>query len=132
MEQLRREVDRARRTHGNLVVAFVDVDGLKRVNDTEGHLAGDSLLVAVAGSLTRCLRSYDLIMRFGGDEFVCAMPDVDVSDVRQRFIEVSNVLAAGPTGASITVGFAELDADDLPESLIRRADADLLAHRDRA
>jgi predicted signal transduction protein with EAL and GGDEF domain len=57
-----------------LVVAFVDVDGLKRVNDTEGHLAGDALLIAVADSLRACLRSYDLVMRFGGDEFVCALP----------------------------------------------------------
>ena len=47
MKQLQREMDRARRTHAELVVTFVDVDGLKKVNDTEGHLAGDSLLLAV-------------------------------------------------------------------------------------
>jgi diguanylate cyclase (GGDEF)-like protein len=132
MKQLQREVDRARRAPEDLVVTFVDVDGLKQVNDTRGHLAGDDLLVAVADSLRGCLRSYDLIMRFGGDEFVCALPNVDVKGVRQRFASVSKALAKGPTQASITVGFAELGDSDSAEDLIRRADADLLAHRERA
>ncbi len=129
MKQLQREVDRAHRGPEGLVVTFIDVDGLKRVNDTKGHLAGDSLLIAVADSLRGCLRSYDLIMRFGGDEFVCALPNVDVQGVRRRFADVSATLAAGPARASITVGFAELGKEDSAEDLIRRADADLLAHR---
>jgi diguanylate cyclase (GGDEF)-like protein len=131
MEQLQREIDRARRAPEELVVTFIDVDGLKAVNDHEGHLAGDSLLLAVADSLRACLRSYDLVMRFGGDEFVCALPNANVKRVRQRFADVSNALAMGPTKGSITVGFAELGKDDSAEDLIRRADADLLAHRKR-
>jgi diguanylate cyclase (GGDEF)-like protein len=63
-------LERARRAEEGLVVAFVDVDGLKQVNDTEGHFAGDALLIPVANSLRAYLRSYDLVMRFGGDEFV--------------------------------------------------------------
>jgi diguanylate cyclase (GGDEF)-like protein len=132
MEQLQREIDRARRAFEELVVTFVDVDGLKRVNDTKGHLAGDALLVAVADTLRERLRSYDLIMRFGGDEFVCALPNVDVKGVRQHFLDVSNALAAGPTKGSITVGFAELGDNDSAADLIRRADADLLAHREHS
>jgi diguanylate cyclase (GGDEF)-like protein len=132
MKQLQREVDRAHRAPEHLVVTFVDVDGLKRVNDTLGHLAGDSLLVAVAESLRQCLRSYDLIMRFGGDEFVCALPNADVEGVRERFDQVSETLAEGPAKASITVGFAELGEDDSAEDMIRRADADLYAHRAHA
>jgi diguanylate cyclase (GGDEF)-like protein len=129
MEQLRREIDRARRACEQLVVTFIDVDGLKRVNDSEGHLAGDATLVAVADSLRACLRSYDVIMRFGGDEFVCALPSADLRDVRQRFAEVSKTLAAAPMHPSITVGFAQLDEHDSPEDLIERADSDLLARR---
>jgi diguanylate cyclase (GGDEF)-like protein len=132
MAQLQREIDRAHRTPEELVVTFIDVDGLKAVNDNDGHLAGDSLLLAVADSLRACLRSYDLIMRFGGDEFVCVLPNADVKRVRQRFADVSNALASGPTKGSITVGFAELGEDDSAEDLIRRADADLLAHRQRS
>jgi diguanylate cyclase (GGDEF)-like protein len=129
MAQLQREIDRARRAAANLVVAFLDVDGLKLVNDTQGHLAGDALLCAVAESLRACLRSYDLLMRFGGDEFVCAMPSADIDNVRERFGEVSNALAARPCRGSFTVGFAELREKDSPEDLIGRADADLLARR---
>jgi diguanylate cyclase (GGDEF)-like protein len=131
MKQLQREVDRAHRAPEQLVVTFIDVDGLKQVNDTKGHLAGDNLLVAVADSLRGCLRSYDLIMRFGGDEFVCALPNADVNGVRRRFDHVSDVLASGPVRASITVGFASLADEDSAEDVIRRADEDLLAHRGR-
>jgi diguanylate cyclase (GGDEF)-like protein len=129
MEQLQKEIDRARRAVESLVVTFVDVDGLKEVNDTEGHLAGDSLLIAVADSLRAGLRSYDLIMRFGGDEFVCVLPNTDVEGVRGRFADVSAALAAGPAAGAITVGFAALIDSDSAEDLIRRADADLLARR---
>jgi diguanylate cyclase (GGDEF)-like protein len=130
MMQLQREIDRAHRASEELIVAFIDVDGLKAVNDTEGHLAGDALLVAVADSLIKCLRTYDLIMRYGGDEFVCALPNVDADGVRRRFADVSAALAAGPTKCSITVGFAELRDDRAAEDLIRRADVDLLANRE--
>jgi diguanylate cyclase (GGDEF)-like protein len=129
IRQLQREMDRARRTSVRLVVAFIDVDELKQVNDTRGHLAGDALLIAVADSLRACLRSYDLIMRFGGDEFICVLSQTDMSKVRQRFTDVSAILAAGASKGSITVGFAEFGDDDSPHDLIRRADADLLARR---
>jgi diguanylate cyclase (GGDEF)-like protein len=131
IEQLQREVDRALRCGEDLVVAFIDVDGLKQVNDTKGHLAGDDLLLAVADTLRACLRSYDLVLRFGGDEFVCALPHTDIRKIHQRFTDVSVALAAGPTHGSITVGFAELDTNDSAHDLIHRADADLLARREQ-
>jgi GGDEF domain-containing protein len=73
-------------------------------------------------------------MRFGGDEFVCALPNADLATVRERFANVSTTLAASPTKGSITVGFAELGENDSAEelALVRRADADLLAHRERS
>lgn len=122
-------MDRARRRCGGFVVAFVDVDGLKRVNDTRGHLAGDALLMAVAECLARCLRSYDLVMRYGGDEFVCVLPDADAGTVRQRFASVAEELAGGPTDGSITVGFAVLLDTDSAEELVQRADQSLLDAR---
>jgi diguanylate cyclase (GGDEF)-like protein len=129
--QLQREMDRARRVSEKLVVGFIDVDGLKQVNDAEGHGAGDALLIAVADCLRTSLRSYDLVMRFGGDEFVCVLPKVELSTVRKRFIEVSTALTASPSKASITAGLAELAAGDSTADVIGRADADLLAQRQK-
>jgi diguanylate cyclase (GGDEF)-like protein len=131
VQQLQREMDRARRVDERLVVAFIDVDGLKAVNDAGGHAAGDALLVAVADALRACLRSYDLIVRVGGDEFICVLPKTELSTVRERFADVSAALACGATEGSITVGLAELNKDDFPADLIARADADLLAQRQK-
>jgi diguanylate cyclase (GGDEF)-like protein len=117
-----REINRAQRVSGELVAAYVDVDGLKATNDATGHAAGDVLLIAVADSLRACLRSYDVITRVGGDEFVCVLPGIAVEHAHRRFEAVSVMLAAGRPGASITVGFARLQAGDSADDLIQRAD----------
>lgn len=125
---VQREIDRARRAKGRLVAAFVDVDGLKAINDAKGHAAGDALLVAVAHTLQGSLRSYDVVCRVGGDEFVCVLSDVTLEVVRRLFDEAHEALAAR-VGASISVGFAELQPDESADDLIRRADHDLLRSR---
>ncbi len=119
-----REINRAERLSGELVAAYVDVDGLKTTNDATGHAAGDTLLIAVADSLRACLRSYDVITRVGGDEFVCVLPGIAVEHARRRFEAVSALLAAIRPGASITVGFARLQTGDSTDDLIQRADDD--------
>lgn len=122
LADLHREIDRARRTTGSLVLAFVDVDGLKAVNDTHGHIAGDRLLADVGSTLREGLRSYDLITRFGGDEFVCALAGIGIDEVRQRFDALAKGLEARSDGYSFSAGFAELEDGDDPEGLIGRAD----------
>lgn len=76
LEEVGRELERAGRTGGSLVLAFVDVDGLKKVNDSRGHLAGDALLQLVGRSLRASVRPYDVVVRYGGDELLCAMPNL--------------------------------------------------------
>lgn len=71
--ELEREILKAERTERPFTMAFIDVDGLKAVNDTLGHEAGDELLLAVARSLRAVVRDYDVIVRYGGDEFICGM-----------------------------------------------------------
>lgn len=73
---MERETARAKRTKHPFVLAFVDVDRLKATNDSLGHAAGDHLLRRTVESMRKHLRSYDLIVRFGGDEFVCALVDL--------------------------------------------------------
>ena len=68
---VRREMDRCERVGDPLVLAFVDTVGLKAINDTRGHTTGDQVLRDVAACISTDLRSYDLITRVGGDEFVC-------------------------------------------------------------
>ena len=128
---IEREIDRARRLQVELVAAYVDVDGLKAENDTRGHAAGDTLLVAVAGALRASLRTYDVITRVGGDEFLCVLSGITVEYARLRFEAASAKLAANPSGASFTVGFAQLRADESGNDLVYRADADLLKARSR-
>lgn len=127
--ELRHEIDRTRRTRGALVVAFIDVDGLKKINDEQGHLAGDAVLKAVGDALKHGLRSYDVIMRFGGDEFICGLPGATLDEVRRRMAEVNHQLASAYPGASISVGVADLRDDDTLRDVVRRADADLYARR---
>ena len=124
---MQRELDRTSRTGERLLVAFVDVDGLKAVNDNRGHAAGDELLRAVAGSIMQHLCSYDVIMRLGGDEFACSLSADDESAVRERFAQISAHLAQTAKGATFTVGFAERHPDDALDDLIRRADEAMLA-----
>ncbi len=127
--ELERDLARVRRTGHRLVLAFVDVDHLKTINDTDGHAAGDRLLREVAETLQSALRPYDLVMRFGGDEFLCAIQDVDAHTAGRRFAEVNLLLALAPERGSVTVGLAETHADESSSTLIARADADLYRQR---
>jgi GGDEF domain-containing protein len=79
------EIDRARRSDGRFVVAFVDVDRLKVVNDRDGHAAGDRVLQSVVQAIRMRLRSFDPIIRYGGDEFVCGLVGTDIAEAERRF-----------------------------------------------
>ena len=125
---LKRDLDRATRTQQPFTVAFVDVDDLKGKNDTLGHLAGDDLLRQTAELIRLRLRSYDVIVRFGGDEFLCGLVDVPLAEAAKRFALANQDLIA-LHGASVTVGMAELRAGDTVDDLIARADAAMYANK---
>jgi diguanylate cyclase (GGDEF)-like protein len=126
--ELEREVIRSKRTNQPFVLAFIDVDGLKAINDSLGHRAGDELLILVTETVRHHVRPYDLMVRYGGDEFLCGMLGQRIADARRSF-DLINV-ELGVTGQnSITAGLAELGEGESLSKLIRRADDDLYDQR---
>jgi diguanylate cyclase (GGDEF)-like protein len=128
---LQHEIERSRRSSEPFALAFIDVDGLKELNDREGHAAGDTLLQAVVVALRAELRSYDPIVRVGGDEFLCGFTNTKLEASRRRIEEIRAVLRRQPRTASISVGLAMLGERDTLEKLIARADADMYAGKQR-
>src|SRR6266700_3096575 len=74
-EALAQELDRARRYNLALTILLADIDRFKSINDTRGHIAGDSVLRQVGELLRREVRSVDIVARYGGEEFVVVMPE---------------------------------------------------------
>jgi diguanylate cyclase (GGDEF)-like protein len=128
-EALQDGIERARRSDSRLVLAFVDVDGLREVNNREGHTVGDALLQNVVVAIQSKIRSYEPVVRFGGDEFVCAITDLDLGQAGERFAEIHDSLAESSPCGGISVGLAELRDDDTLDGLIERADTALLSGR---
>jgi diguanylate cyclase (GGDEF)-like protein len=128
---LQREIDRFRRVGGRgIVVMFLDVDSLKQVNDRDGHAAGDRVLVEVVTAIRQRVRSYDLVVRYGGDEFLCALVDVGPEDAERTLADIRRQYTA-TTGHSVSVGMTTVGESDTAESVVARADAALYAERRR-
>jgi diguanylate cyclase (GGDEF)-like protein len=113
------EVDRARRTGSALAVALVDIDHFKGVNDTFGHLAGDQALHAVGQVMRQAVRQYDLVGRFGGEEFSVLLRETDAAAAQVIAERIragvaalridSGDLDAGPITLTVSVGVVALD-----------------------
>lgn len=82
MEKLKQEMNRSHRDRMPMSLILLDVDKFKEINDSKGHLAGDTVLKAVAKSLSENLRSYDILGRYGGDEFILCLPNTAGSESR--------------------------------------------------
>lgn len=130
VQALEREVARFRRVGGKgVALAFIDVDGLKRINDAEGHPAGDVLLSEVVAAIRERLRAYDLVIRWGGDEFVCVLSNASSLDAEHTVADIEANVHTRTSGRSVSTGLAALEADDTVASLVARADARLYARR---
>ncbi len=132
-EVLQQEWQRAQRTGEPLALAILDVDWFKRYNDHYGHPAGDACLQRIAQVLASTVgRSSDLVARYGGEEFVFLVPLTDASGaqgIAQRLVQAIETLdlphelsTFGRVTVSIGVAAMTPGQDDVPETLLRRAD----------
>jgi len=133
-ETLPREMAHCRRTGESLVVAMVDLDHFKPLNDVYGHEAGDNVLRAVGELLRRCLRSGDLSCRYGGDEFTVVLSGARLEDARARLEELRETVMQMPIRycegdlprVTVSAGLAAALPEETDASaLLRRADAAL-------
>ncbi|MDA8121160.1 MAG: diguanylate cyclase [Deltaproteobacteria bacterium] len=110
-EFLARETDRSIRTNKEFALILADLDHFKRVNDTYGHPAGDIVLKAVVEAMTTCTRQYDLVGRYGGEEFLIILPEIDkekAAEIAERIrkrIESREIEIAGGKRLSVTASF---------------------------
>lgn len=127
---LAREVARSRRTGSRLTVAMIDIDHFKDVNDKYGHDAGDKLLLHLTMVVRSVLREADVLVRYGGEEFLLVLPDADVRGAefvldRLKLVVQKSPLQYEKKNIQITFsgGIAQLLRDENGHSLIMRADA---------
>jgi diguanylate cyclase len=115
------------------VLAMLDVDHFKAINDTHGHRVGDNAMICVAGWIRECMRSTDLVARFGGDEFAVLMSDIDLqtaksrlqallSEISKRSFSFTNKGTKTQVRLTVSCGLADYCAGDNAETLIQRAD----------
>ncbi|MCO5974169.1 sensor domain-containing diguanylate cyclase [Actinoallomurus soli] len=100
------EITRAVRTDESLALLLIDIDHFKRVNDAYGHLTGDQVLAGVAGTLVQQLREYDVVGRFGGEEFAVLLPNADMLEacrVAERLRSRVGRMCVPADDATITV-----------------------------
>ncbi|MDP3265840.1 MAG: sensor domain-containing diguanylate cyclase [Sulfuricurvum sp.] len=130
-DRLHHAIDRAQRAGSKIVLYFIDLNDFKIINDQYGHEAGDKILIGIASALRACLRNSDTISRFGGDEFIIIVEDIEGEEHIQSVLTAIEFAISEPiildnesslvANASIGMAIYPDDATDA-DSLIKAAD----------
>lgn len=120
------EISRAERERKPLSCIMLDIDRFKQVNDTQGHQAGDQVLRELSTMLRQSVRAYDIVARWGGEEFLLVLPGADLEAARmlaERIrLGVQKLPTSVPGSVTISAGAAEFDSDYDFEATLRTAD----------
>jgi len=129
MRELERLIARVDRYGINAAMLFVDLDGLKMINDTFGHRAGDEALIQVANLLAKGVRSSDVVARIGGDEFGILLEASDDNDAHETATRLVDQICGcefmhdgEALPLSVAIGVGMIDALDTAEEVMQRAD----------
>ena len=132
MRELERLIDRARRYDHMAAMLFVDLDGLKIINDTFGHRAGDGALIQVAELLSKGVRHSDVVARIGGDEFAVLLENATDESAHETAARLENMICGcefthdGDTlPLSVAIGVGMIDGADELDAVMARADEEM-------
>jgi diguanylate cyclase len=126
-------VERHKQGGAPFVIAMIDLDDFKQINDTHGHQVGDRILLSAAQRFGKHVRSSDFLGRYGGEEFVIMMSDLDLVQAETKFVDILARIASCSheytkdgedfqVNLTASCGLAEFNPDDTPDDLVRRAD----------
>ncbi len=128
-ERLEIELEQVRRTNSAVSLVVIDVDHFKSINDKYGHSAGDKTLLVLATAMKKAIRSTDFIARFGGEEFVIIMPNVDIGNVVRPLDKLRSSIKGIPfkfkneqVQITVSIGATQILANDTALSAFDRAD----------
>ena len=136
MRRLEAVTQHAVSNHTLAAVLYIDLDGLKRINDDHGHNIGDAVLIHVANALHTHLGVSDMVARIGGDEFGAILEQVSETAARAKAKMLADQFSGqvisvehAKIAISVTVGVAMVASNDTPLALVERADAAMYANR---
>ena len=137
VRQLDMLIARCARHHTPASLLFVDVDGLKVLNDSFGHAAGDAALVHLAEMMAASVRQTDMVARIGGDEFAILLDHADDHAAMETARRLANAVAGSdfihqgrPLPLSVAIGFTVIREGDTAEAVLDRADQEM--YREKA
>ena len=139
MRELESLIARVTRYGESAAMLFVDIDGLKRINDGFGHKAGDEALIHVAATLTNGVRKSDCVARLGGDEFGVLLVHADEVSARDTAARLTAQIEADETSCDgnalplgVAIGMTMIAPNDTPDAVIGRADRAMYAEKSAA